>query len=180
MKSIQRLSEDASVVKVVECPPPIVEPGFIKIKIDFAPINPVDRMQMTGTLIPAAMCPPAVTPGVEGSGVVVELGEGVSEDWKNKRVAVRANMMNPKNGTWQEYVTMKASVESVIEVPENVSMEQAAMVWGNPLTAVGLVESAKSTGFKTIVSTAAGSGLGHILDRHGRAEGFEVINIVRR
>jgi len=50
----------------------------------------------------------------------------------------------------------------------------------NPLTATAFIEIAKEAGHKTIVLTAAASSLGQMVNRLGRSEGVQVINIIRK
>jgi NADPH2:quinone reductase len=61
-----------------------------------------------------------------------------------------------------------------------MSFEQASMSLVNPMTAIGFLDIAKTTGVKTIIHTAAASALGRMINRFFHTEKVNVINIVRR
>ena len=63
---------------------------------------------------------------------------------------------------------------------DSLSLEQGAMAAINPLTAIAFLEIAREGGHKAIVLTAAASALGQMVNRLGRSEGVQVINVVRR
>jgi NADPH:quinone reductase-like Zn-dependent oxidoreductase len=83
------------------------------------------------------------------------------------------------NGVWAEYAVVSAK-GSVLPLDDSVSLEQGAMSATNPLTATAFLEIAKQEGHKSIVLTAAASALGQMVNRLGRSQGVQVINVVRR
>ena len=110
-------------------PVPSPEKGEVLIQVAAAGINRPDVVQRQGHYAP----PPGTTdiPGLEVSGTVVALGDGVS-DWSvgDKLCALVAG------GGYGEYVT--APVEQCLPVPQGLSMIEAAAlpetfftVWGN-------------------------------------------------
>ncbi len=110
-------------------PVPSPEKGEVLIQVAAAGINRPDVVQRQGHYAP----PPGTTdiPGLEVSGTVVALGDGVSE-WSvgDKLCALVAG------GGYGEYVT--APVEQCLPVPKGLSMLEAAAlpetfftVWGN-------------------------------------------------
>ena len=64
-------------------------------------------------------------------------------------------------------------------LPEGTTAAQAASCFVNPLTALGMVETARQEGHKAIVQTAAASNLGQILNRVCLADGIPIVNVVR-
>jgi len=67
-----------------------------------------------------------------------------------------------------------------LELPDGVSAEQGASSFVNPLTALGMVETMHMENHTALVHTAAASNLGQMLVRLCRAEGIDLVNIVRR
>jgi NADPH2:quinone reductase len=64
-------------------------------------------------------------------------------------------------------------------LPEGTTAAQAASCFVNPLTALGMVETARSEGHTAIVQTAAASNLGQILLRICLADEIPLVNVVR-
>jgi len=64
-------------------------------------------------------------------------------------------------------------------LPEGTTAAQAASCFVNPLTALGMIETARSEGHTAIVQTAAASNLGQILLRVCLADDIPLVNVVR-
>ena len=141
-----------------------------------APINPSDVNALTGYSYTDEHVYP-FTPGLEGSGRVVEAGRGLmARLLKGRRVACAAS--HPDNGTWAEY--MLTSAQSCIPLNKAISLEQGAMALTNPLTALAIFEIAKRGRHRAMVSTAAASALGGMLLRMGKRRNIPIIHVVRR
>jgi NADPH:quinone reductase len=157
-------------------PMPHPQAGQVLIRMAAAPINPSDVGALTGYSYSGEHTYP-FTPGLEGSGRVMEAGSGLMGRFlKGRRVACAATL--PGNGTWAEY--MLTSAQSCIPLNQNVSLEQAALALTNPLTALAIFEIAKRGRHRAIVSTAAASALGYMLLRIGKRRNIPIIHIVRR
>lgn len=81
-------------------------------------------------------------------------------------------------GCYQQY--MLTTPLQCIPLPDNVSFEQGSMHCVNPLTALGMVDVAKSYKAQAIIQTAAASQLGKMIVRVCQDENIPLINIVRR
>jgi NADPH:quinone reductase-like Zn-dependent oxidoreductase len=114
--------------------------------------------------------PLPVVPGLEGAGVVVECGQGV-EELMGKRVHMSGG------GMWAEYKLAKA--EEVVQLKEDVTFDQAATLWVNPMTVMMFKELITIGSHTAVVQNAANSALGKMLIRLCRQEGLPLINIVR-
>jgi NADPH:quinone reductase-like Zn-dependent oxidoreductase len=90
----------------------------------------------------------------------------------------RVAFASARGGAWAEYTAIPAM--RCIPLRRHVSLEQAAMLIVNPLTALAFLDMARRGGHRAIVNNAAASALGRMVDRLGRRHGIEVINIVRR
>jgi NADPH:quinone reductase-like Zn-dependent oxidoreductase len=114
---------------------------------------------------------------LEGSGTVIEVGEGfLARLLDGRRVACSAMLTG--DGTWAEY--MLTSAQLCIPLNKNVSFEQGAMLLVNPLSAFAIMEIAQRGKHRAIVSTAAASALGSMILRLGKRRGLPIIHVVRR
>lgn len=105
------------------------------------------------------------TPGWEGSGTVIKAGPGMLAQWMvGKRVAFNKQWEIGSfkwGGSMAEYIV--TDVKSIIPIGDDISFEQAASLFVNPLTAIGMVDRAKELGAKAIIVTAAASQIGRMI-----------------
>jgi NADPH2:quinone reductase len=110
--------------------------------------------------------------GNEGAGTVVAAGDNpAAQALIGQRVACV-----PGNA-FSEY----AIAETAMCLPlGDISSEDGASAFVNPMTALGFVETAKMEGHKAIVHLAAASNLGQMLNRICLEDGMDLVNIVRK
>jgi NADPH:quinone reductase-like Zn-dependent oxidoreductase len=141
-----------------------------------APINPSDIGALSGMSYSGQRQFPFI-PGLEGSGTVVEAGDGLMPHLLNgRRVACSALLTG--DGTWAEY--MVTSAQLCIPLNKDVSLEQGTMLLVNPLSALAILEIAQRGKHRAIVSTAAASALGGMILRLAKRRNIPVIHVVRR
>jgi NADPH:quinone reductase len=173
MQAVQ-LDKYGGALKVVQIPVPKPGPQEVLIRMAASPINPSDLGFLRGGY---SEKPLPVVPGIEGSGTVVVAGPGLLPRFlMGKRVACTASTKS--NGTWAEYMVTSASL--CVPLHKNISLEQGAMLFVNPLTALAFFEIIKKGKHAAVVNTAAASQLGRMIVRLGLKHGVPVINIVRR
>jgi NADPH:quinone reductase-like Zn-dependent oxidoreductase len=149
--------------------------GEVLVRVAAAPINPSDLIFVQGLY--GIRKPLPVVPGLEGSGTVVATGRGLlALRLRGKRVAFAPS--EKRDGTWAEYAIAPAL--TCLPLPADVDDEQGAMALVNPLCAWGLMERARHTHARAVVSTASASQVGRMLVRLGRRFGIRVICVVRR
>ena len=159
-----------------EIPVPRPQPGQVLIRMAAAPINPSDIGALSGLSYSGERQYP-FTPGMEGSGTVVAVGEGILPRFlKGRRVACAA--LTNGNGTWAEYMVTAAKL--CVPLGRKVSLEQGATLLINPLSALAIFAIAKRGRHRALVSTAAASALGGMILRLGKRHGIPIIHIVRR
>ena len=124
------------VLKKVTVPVPVPATDQILIKVAYAGVNRPDALQRAGSYAPPADASPL--PGLEASGHVVAVGEGVSR-WS---VGDAVTALLPGGG-YAEYVTTYA--DHALPVPTGMPMDQAAAlcetfftVWSNVFKRGGL------------------------------------------
>jgi NADPH:quinone reductase len=159
---------------VRQIPVPQPRKGEVLVKMAASPINPSDLAFMMGGYGFKEGLP--VTPGNEGSGVVVAAGAGfMSRRLLGKRVSCFARP--GLGGAWAEYMLTNASY--CIPVGKNISLEQAATSLINPLTALAFMDIVRRKKYPAFVNTAANSALGRMLARLSKRQGVPLINVVR-
>lgn len=144
MKAVQKLENGHGNIGCVNVPEPAVQPGQVKIKVQFAGICGSDVHYYHGD-VPMAV---PITLGHEFSGTVVEVGQGVTAFAVGDKVTTetakescgtcrhcrtglyslcnnRRALGQQVDGSMAEYVTMPEA--RVHRIPPNVSMEAAAL-----------------------------------------------------
>ncbi|WP_298904784.1 NAD(P)H-quinone oxidoreductase [uncultured Aliiroseovarius sp.] len=124
------------VLQLCEEPIPTPRPGEILIKVAYAGVNRPDALQRAGSYAPPPTASPL--PGLEASGEVVALGDGVTQ-WA---VGDKVCALLPGGG-YAEYVTTPAA--HTLRIPEGMGMKEAAClpetfftVWSNVFMRGGL------------------------------------------
>ncbi|MCW0000421.1 zinc-dependent alcohol dehydrogenase family protein [Pararhizobium sp. YC-54] len=165
------------VIRLAKRPRPAPEPGMVEIAVERAAINPSDLIPVTGAYSNRTVLP--FVPGFEGVGTVSRVGAGVTGLKPGDRVLPLGT-----SGLWQTYLQRPA--EWCFTVPNDLSIEQAATAYINPMTTLRLIAALKdhfggSSGLagRRIGVTAAGSAIGRMLLMALTSEGAEVTAIVR-
>lgn len=148
-------------------------PGQVLVKLRLSAVNPSDIHFIKGEYgLPRVKGGVA---GFEGCGDVVAAGEG-AESMVGQRCAV---FVSPKGtGLWAEYVLADAA--SCVPVPPMVRDEDAAALFVNPLTALGMITLAADAGSPAVLMTAGGSSLGKLMTAYAKDKGLKPVPIVRR
>ena len=162
----------ADVLRVETRPWPTPAANEAVVKMSAAPINPADLNQIEGKYPVRPELP--ATPGFEGAGVVVDLGEGVTG------LTTGALVILPHNiGTWREAVAAKA--DELVVVPDEIEPVQAAMLKINPLTAWRLLHDyVNLQKGDWLIQNAANSAAGRDVIQIAHELGYKTVNVVRR
>jgi len=169
-------------VKGIEKPSSL-GPKEVLCQMRLRPINPADIFSLMG-VYPGFDCSNCskegtdVVPGLEGVGVVEEVGEGVSLAKGQRVVGIPFPTVESGNGTWQKYIVAKE--EDLFPVPDSISDEHAAQFYINPVTCVGMLDELSIPQGEYLLQTAAGSVLGRMLIQICKYKGIKTINVVRR
>lgn len=162
----------AEVLRVVERPWPQPAADEVVVKMSAAPINPADLNSIEGKY-PIRPALPA-TPGMEGAGIVTEVGSNVRD------LAVGAQVILPHSfGTWQEACAISA--DKLVAVPREIAPMQAAMLKVNPITAWRMLHDFVSLrSGEWLIQNAANSAAGQCVIQIARELGYKTVNVVRR
>jgi NADPH:quinone reductase-like Zn-dependent oxidoreductase len=162
-------------LEVADLPVPRLKSGQVLIKVASSSVGPADLMFLKGQY--GIKKPLPVVPGFEGSGTVMASGGGLmGRGLIGRRVACVAP--EDGHGTWAEY--MVTSTDVCIPLSKNISFEQGAYLAINPMTALALIEIARTGGNSAFVQTAAASTLGLMIARLATRFQLTGIHIVRR
>lgn len=145
----------------------------VLIKVHAAPCNPSDIAFLMGGYNIVKEVP--AVPGFEGSGVVVEAGEG-AEDLIDRKVSFF--IQEEDCGSWSEFVV--SSRKKLVVLDEAMDMDQAACFAINPFTARGLLDIALLRDNKAVIQNAAGGQVAAFVRQMARDMGIQVIDIVRK
>jgi NADPH2:quinone reductase len=154
-----------NVLVLEEVPDPSPGLGQVLVGLHAAGVNMIDVQQRSG----GYPVPVPFTPGTEGAGEVIEVGEGVDGWTMGDRVAYAA-----VPGAYAELALVPA--ERLVPVPSEVATELAAAALLQGMTAHYLANSVVplEDGSVVVVQAAAG-GVGLLLTQMATARGLRVI-----
>jgi NADPH2:quinone reductase len=146
----------------IEKPTPKADEALIKVAA--AGINYADTMMRAGNYLTKPELP--VVLGYEVAGTIEETGADVTKLQKGQRVLATAS-----SGGYAEYATAKAA--TVLPLPDELGYGEATALLVQGLTALGLLDEAKSG--ETILIHAAAGGVGTLLVQLAKHKGLKVI-----
>lgn len=168
---INTYGEDA-VFEPSEVAAPAVKPGHVLVKIAASSVNTVDTMIRTmGKDLPLSPETPAIL-GMDFSGTVEAVGEGVGGYAVGDEVYGCAGGLADLPGTLAEYIAADANL--IARKPKSLSLREAAAL---PLVAItayeGLQRAGIKAGQKVLVHGGSG-GVGHVAVQLARHFGADV------
>jgi NADPH:quinone reductase-like Zn-dependent oxidoreductase len=163
-------TEILEVTDIGEPQPP--GPGQLQVQITAFPIHPGDLLAIS---VSSAVAGEQIA-GIEATGVVVDVGAGVSGVSPGSRVS-----FFPHSGAWRQVVNVDAAI--AVPVPDSVPDEVAAQMLCNPITALMLRRAAQQhfgVGFDGVVlNNAAASSVGRLFTAIAEHHQIATISIVR-
>lgn len=155
------------VLEWTEVPDPVAGPGEVVVEVVASAVNRADLLQRQGLYPPPPGAPPY--PGLEASGRIAEVGDGVSGWAVGDEVCVLLG-----GGGYAERVAVPAG--QVLPVPKGVGLVEAAAlpevvctVWSNVFMRGGLREG------ETLLVHGGASGIGTMAIQLGKAAGARVV-----
>jgi len=157
------------VEEVADLEPP---PGHVRVRVAFAAVNRADVLQRMGFYPPPKGAPEKI-PGLEYSGHVDRIGEGVTDLKVGDRVFGLVG-----GGAYAEQIV--AHEREVVRLPEGIELRDAAAVPEAFVTAYdALVTRARLVPGERVLVTAVGSGVGTAGAQIARALGCFVAGTSR-
>jgi NADPH2:quinone reductase len=162
------------VLRYVDVPMPTPAPGQVLVRAHSIGVGMPEVLVRRGEY--SWMPPLPAIPGIEMSGVVEKLGEGVTSLKVGQAVFVSARELNVRGGCYAEYIA--ADAEALYPLPEGVDLEAAAAL-SNYQVAWHLLHSAPNgMRYQSLMATAAAGGVGSALVQLGKLAGKRVIGMV--
>ncbi|MET8862618.1 zinc-binding dehydrogenase [Nonomuraea sp. NPDC004580] len=156
------------VLRVARAPEPVAGPGQVVIGVSVVDVMSIDAQLRAGWGRDWFPAEPPFVPGTGVAGPVVSVGDGVDGSWMGRRVAA----LLPGGGAYAERAV--AGVETLVEVPDEVSSRQAAALLQVGPAALSLVGAAELKPGAKVLVTGAGGALGLAVVRLARAAGAHV------
>ncbi|MDB6173563.1 MAG: quinone oxidoreductase [Chthoniobacteraceae bacterium] len=156
-----------AVMQLAEIPTPEPGPGQLVVQIHAAGVNPVDTYIRAGTYAKKPELP--YTPGMDGAGIVLDVGAAVKEFRPGQRVYLSGSI----TGTYAAAALCEAA--HVHPMPESVSFSQGAAL-GIPYATAhfALLTRAAAQAGETVLIHGATGGVGLAAVQIARAAGLKV------
>ena len=159
----------ADVLQLQEVPIPEIKPGKVLVKNRAIGVNFADILFRQGQYVTTPRLPDI--PGLEASGVIEAVGDGVQD----LKVGARVAYIGVK--TYAEYAP--ASAAQVIPLPDFLSFEEGAAFPIQVLTAYHMLHTAHhTTSDQVVLVHAAAGGVGLAAVQMAKADGAHVIGTV--
>jgi len=148
---------------------PLLRPqaGEVLVRNNVIGLNPVDWKVLGGALVDWQS---GHIPGVDGTGEVVALGDGVAANWLGRRVAYHTTLHG--HGSFSEFTPVAS--RALLRVPDALDFETAACLPCPALTAWLAVEKLPARPGQRLLISGAGGSVGHHLVQLACARGFTV------
>jgi NADPH:quinone reductase-like Zn-dependent oxidoreductase len=130
--------------------------GEVRIQVQAIGLNRAEAMFRAGRYPVQPQLPTKI--GYEASGVIEEVGPGVSNWQPGDEVCVLPNFMLGTYGVWGEQAIVP--VTSLVTPPPELSPFEAASIWMQYFTALAIIEAAQATIDDYVVIRAASSSVG--------------------
>lgn len=166
---------DADIFEMMQLPTPAPAAGELLIKVAYAGVNPADWKFREGYSRQFFSIEFPFVIGFDASGIVVGVGEGVSQFALGDRVFTPSNQGQGQHGSYAEYVV--ASEDRVAMIPDGMSFKSAGAIPVAALTGwQALFASDKGDlqpGQRILINGASG-GLGSFAVQFAKWVGAEV------
>ena len=154
--------------------------GEILIKVMCTTIHPADLMFILGEYGDEKPYIFPITPGFEGSGLIVSVGDGVDKSIIGKKASVTAsfNKSGTFYGLWAEYHITNRN--NIIIFDSDIDYEKIAFTFVNPMTAIGFLDTIRKHKLDAVVQDGASGAFAKMFIKLCQKEGIKNINIVRK
>jgi len=160
-----------------ERPDPVAREGQVLARMEAAGVNPADGSIVAGAMKDMLEHRFPFVPGLDGSGVVEALGEGVSEFAVGDAVFGAAGKPFFGEGTFAELTAMSAA--TIARKPDAIDFAQAASIPTPAITALTVLDAADVRDGETLVAVGASGGVGSFLVQIAVDRGMRVIGVAR-
>lgn len=161
-------------LRYVDVPMPDPAPGQVLVRAHSIGVSMPEILVRRGEY--PWMPPLPAIPGIEMSGVVDKLGEGVTSLKVGQAVFVTARELPVRGGCYAEYIA--ADADALYPLPEGIDLEAAAAL-SNYQVAWHLLNTAPNgMPYESFLATAAAGGVGSALIQLGKLANKQVIGMI--
>ena len=160
------------VLEIGDYQTPQPERGDVKIRVYASGVNPSDTKKRLGAN-PALLNDGSVIPNSDGSGEIVELGDGVENRNIGERVWIYNAQFGRQEGTSAQYVCVPSN--QAVWMPDNASYETGAMMGIPAMTAHRCVCADGSVNGQTLLVTGGAGRVGYYAIQWAKYFGATVI-----
>ena len=160
------------VLQIVEKPVPEPGPGEVRIRVAAATVNPADTVLRSGRHGPPEGLEPPYVPGMELAGTI-DVAPGGSGFRSGDRVMAIVSPRTAGGGAQAELVVVPA--DSVVAVPDGISLIEAATLPMNGLTARLALDLLGLSPGETLAVTGAAGAVGGYTIQLAKVAGLRVI-----
>ena len=164
-------------LKIQNIPIPQIEAHEVLIRVEAAGVGAWDPYEREGRFVEITGTAPKFpyVLGTDGAGTIAAVGKDVTSFKEGDRV-YGAELANPKGGFYAQYAAVKA--ENVSMIPAHLTMEQAAVLPTDALTALtGLEKVLGLTAGESLMVFGASGGIGHLALQLAKRLGAKVFAI---
>ena len=155
-----------------DVPRPVPAPGEVLVRVAASGVNPLDTKIRAGAAAHARVTPPMIL-GIDLSGVIVEVGPGVTGFAVGDEVYGMTGGVGDNPGSLAEYAAVDADL--LARKPARLSMAEAAAL---PLVVItaweGLVDRANTRDGQLVLVHGGAGGVGHVAVQLALARGATV------
>ncbi|WP_158991159.1 zinc-binding dehydrogenase [Mucilaginibacter sp. L196] len=159
--------------------PTTTEPGHLIVKMNSSAINSGDKFFLKHPTPPGAPKSLYDIKGVSGAGMVLQIGEGVPEEYLGKNITFYRQLKYSESvvGSWSEYAHIPFLDCAILPADADPQDYSGSMV--NIITPFAFLKQIIGEGHKGIISTAGNSATGIALLGFCLTHNFPLISIVR-
>ncbi len=162
------------VLRYAEIPTPVPAAGQVLVRAHTIGVSMPEILVRRGEY--AWMPPLPAIPGIEMSGSVVMVGDGVTSLKIGQPVFVSARELPVRGGCYAEYLA--ANADALYPLPRETDLEAAAAL-SNYQVAWHLLHSAPcGMRYESVLATGAAGGIGSALIQLGKLDGKQMIGLV--
>ncbi|KAJ7539316.1 hypothetical protein O6H91_11G087000 [Diphasiastrum complanatum] len=172
--------EPLDVLELVEKEKPKASAGHVVVKLTARSIIPYDFVCIRQADLECFRDQQPVT-GIDGCGIVDEVGEGVTKYKIGDRVIpilLWKYLYGKGQGSWQDYI--EVAEDDIIPCPETIPDEVAAQLLMTECALYGSFMDLEIPQGEWFLQTAANSNFGRQIIQLAKHRGIKTINIVRR
>jgi NADPH:quinone reductase-like Zn-dependent oxidoreductase len=167
------VSDFGSTPQLMDLPRPAPGPMDVLVRLRAAGLNPVDWKIASGALKDAEHRFPLIL-GVDGAGVVEDVGEDVTMFRPGDQVYGKFHRLSQGLGSYAEY-GLVAENEPIAAMPNGMIFTQAAAVPTSTMTAFNMVEDARVDSGQVVLIVGATGGVGQAAVQLAANRGADII-----